>query len=30
MAEWEHDFYIEDVERCRRRYAADIRIRLVN
>ena len=22
MAEWEHDFYIEDVERCRRRYAA--------
>jgi histidinol-phosphatase (PHP family) len=28
MAEWEHDFYIEDVERCRRRYAADIRIRL--
>ena len=19
MAEWEHDFYIEDVERCRRR-----------
>lgn len=28
MAEWEHDFYIEDVERCRRRYAADIRIHL--
>lgn len=28
MAEWEHDFYIEDVERCRRRYAADITIRL--
>jgi histidinol-phosphatase (PHP family) len=28
MAEWEHDFYIEDVERCRRRYAADISIRL--
>ncbi len=28
MAEWEHDFYIEDVERCRSRYARDIRIRL--
>jgi len=28
MAEWEHDFYIEDVERCRSRYAGDIRIRL--
>src|SRR5712691_7142325 len=28
MAEWEHDFYIEDVERCRQRYAADITIRL--
>lgn len=28
MAGWEHDFYVEDVERCRRRYAADIRIRL--
>jgi histidinol-phosphatase (PHP family) len=28
MAEWEHDFYIEDVERCRSRYASDIRIRL--
>jgi histidinol-phosphatase (PHP family) len=28
MAEWEHDFYIEDVERCRRRYASDITIRL--
>jgi histidinol-phosphatase (PHP family) len=28
MAEWEHDFYIEDVERCRRRYAGDISIRL--
>ena len=28
MAEWEHDFYIEDVERCRRRYASDIVIRL--
>jgi histidinol-phosphatase (PHP family) len=28
MAEWEHDFYIEDVERCRRRYASDIRVRL--
>ena len=28
MAEWEHDFYIEDVERCRARYAADVAIRL--
>jgi len=28
MAEWEHDFYIEDVERCRRAYAHDITIRL--
>jgi histidinol-phosphatase (PHP family) len=28
MAEWEHDFYIEDVERCRRHYASDIAIRL--
>jgi histidinol-phosphatase (PHP family) len=28
MAEWEHDFYIEDVERCRRAYARDITIRL--
>lgn len=28
MAEWEHDFYIEDVERCRTRYASDISIRL--
>jgi histidinol-phosphatase (PHP family) len=28
MAEWEHDFYIQDVERCRSRYAADISIRL--
>ncbi|HEX8966569.1 MAG TPA: histidinol-phosphatase HisJ family protein [Chloroflexota bacterium] len=28
MAEWEHDFYIEDVERCRRQYAGDITIRL--
>jgi histidinol-phosphatase (PHP family) len=28
MAEWEHAFYIEDVERCRQRYAADIRIQL--
>lgn len=28
MAEWEHDFYIEDVERCRARYASDISIRL--
>ena len=27
MAEWEHDFYIEDVERCRARYAADVAIR---
>jgi histidinol-phosphatase (PHP family) len=28
MAEWEHDYYIEDVERCRRSYASDITIRL--
>jgi histidinol-phosphatase (PHP family) len=28
MAEWEHDFYIEDVERCRTRYSSDITIRL--
>jgi histidinol-phosphatase (PHP family) len=28
MAEWEHDFYIEDVERCRRLYSRDISIRL--
>ena len=28
MAEWEHEFYIEDVERCRSRYAADISLRL--
>ena len=28
MAEWEHDFYIEDVERCRTRYGSDISIRL--
>jgi histidinol-phosphatase (PHP family) len=28
MAEWEHDFYIEDVERCRRQYGSDIAIRL--
>jgi histidinol-phosphatase (PHP family) len=28
MAEWEHDFYIEDVERCRARYKTDIAIRL--
>ncbi len=28
MAEWEHDFYIEDVERCRARYASDVTIRL--
>ncbi|HEY0582257.1 MAG TPA: histidinol-phosphatase HisJ family protein [Chloroflexota bacterium] len=28
MAEWEHDFYIEDVERCRARYRSDITIRL--
>lgn len=28
MAEWEHDYYIEDVERCRGRYGNDIAIRL--
>src|SRR6202171_2822760 len=28
MAEWEHDFYIEDVERCRPQSAGDIAIRL--
>jgi histidinol-phosphatase (PHP family) len=28
MAEWEHDFYIEDVERCRSRYRDDVVIRL--
>ena len=28
MAEWEHDFYVEDVERCRRSYSRDISIRL--
>ncbi len=28
MAEWEHDYYIEDVERCRSRYGSDISIRL--
>jgi histidinol-phosphatase (PHP family) len=28
MADWELDAYIEDVERCRARYAADITIRL--
>src|SRR6266568_1945603 len=28
MAEWEHDFYIEDVDRCRRQYARNITIRL--
>ncbi len=28
MAEWEHDFYIEDVERCRALYRGDITIRL--
>jgi histidinol-phosphatase (PHP family) len=28
MAEWELDFYVEDVERCRRRYGRDIAIRL--
>jgi histidinol-phosphatase (PHP family) len=27
MAEWEHDFYMQDVERCRERYASDITIR---
>jgi histidinol-phosphatase (PHP family) len=28
MAEWELDFYIDDVQRCRSQYAADITIRL--
>ena len=28
MAEWEQDAYIEDVERCRTRYASDIQVRL--
>jgi histidinol-phosphatase (PHP family) len=28
MAEWELDFYVEDVERCRSRYASDVTIRL--
>jgi histidinol-phosphatase (PHP family) len=28
MAEWEHDFYIQDVERCRERYRGDITVRL--
>jgi histidinol-phosphatase (PHP family) len=28
MAEWEHEFYIEDVERCRSQFAPDISIRL--
>jgi histidinol-phosphatase (PHP family) len=28
MAEWEHDFYIEDVERCRQRYRGEVKIRL--
>jgi len=28
MAEWEHDFYIQDVERCRSRYRSDVTIRL--
>jgi histidinol-phosphatase (PHP family) len=28
MADWELDFYVEDVERCRRRYGSDITIRL--
>ncbi|HYY89158.1 MAG TPA: histidinol-phosphatase HisJ family protein [Chloroflexota bacterium] len=28
MAEWELDFYVEDVERCRQRYGRDITIRL--
>ena len=27
MAEWEHEFYVEDVRRCRTRYASDISIR---
>lgn len=28
MADWELDFYVQDVERCRQRYASDITIRL--
>jgi histidinol-phosphatase (PHP family) len=28
MAEWEHDFYIQDVERCRSRNRSDVTIRL--
>lgn len=28
MADWELDFYVQDVERCRERYASDITIRL--
>src|SRR5919204_1409779 len=28
MADWELDYYVEDVERCRRRYGAEITIRL--
>jgi histidinol-phosphatase (PHP family) len=28
MAEWEHDFYIQDVDRCRARYRGDVTIRL--
>jgi histidinol-phosphatase (PHP family) len=28
MAEWELEYYVEDVERCRARYASDIVIRL--
>ncbi len=28
MAEWELDYYVEDVHRCRGRYASDITIRL--
>jgi histidinol-phosphatase (PHP family) len=28
MADWELDFYVRDVERCRERYAGDITIRL--
>src|SRR5438067_13839181 len=28
MAEWEHDYYVEDVERCRGRYGREITIRL--
>jgi histidinol-phosphatase (PHP family) len=28
MADWELDYYVQDVERCRERYASDIAIRL--